>query len=119
MKTGLRGWSIAAIAAAMFTGLTGCVTTDGGYEASYGVDYYEPYGYEYGRLHPGYHVAPPRRDPNDRQGRENRQPPVRVDNRPTQPPARVDNRPSRPAYQPAPPSRPAPSIPSKPRERPR
>jgi hypothetical protein len=111
MKTDLRR-SLLAVLAIGLTGLlaalSGCVASDGGYggEAVYGADYYEPYGYEYGRLHPGYHVAPPRRDRDDRGSRET-----------SQRPARVESRPSTPAYRPAAPSRPAPSIPSKPRSR--
>ena len=62
---------------------------------SYGVDFYEPYGHDYGSWGPGYMVGPPRgsnRFFHDR-----------------------DRRPSRPTYRPAPPSRPVPSIPTRPR----
>jgi hypothetical protein len=115
MKTNLRRWVLAVLAIGLiglFAVLTGCASS-GGYEGEvgvYGVDYYEPYGYNYGHWHPRYHVAPPRRD------QERRDRPAPVQTAPVQT-APVQSRPSNPAYRPAPPSRPAPSIPSKPRSR--
>jgi hypothetical protein len=42
---------------------TGCVVPGGDTSVgvSYGVDYYEPYGYDYGGWGPGYRVGPPPR----------------------------------------------------------
>jgi hypothetical protein len=125
MKTNLRRWVLAVLAIGLiglFAVLTGCASS-GGYEGEvgvYGVDYYEPYGYSYGHWHPRYHVAPPRG------GQERRDRPASAQTAPAQTaPAQtapvqtapVQSRPSTPAYRPAPPSRPAPSIPTKPRSR--
>lgn len=103
MRTSLRRWS-AVGAAGLLVVVTGCVATGPGYGGDVGVayvgDYYEPDGYAYGRWHPGYHVAPPRR------GRE-AHPAI----------ARPENRASSPVYRAAPSSHPAPSIPSRPRSR--
>jgi hypothetical protein len=100
MKTNLRQRSMAGLVAGLFAVMTGCVAT-GGYEGdvgvSYGVDYYETYGYDYGHWHPGYHVAPSRGGHEDRAR------------------ARAESRPSQPAYRPAPIALPAPSIPLRPR----
>jgi hypothetical protein len=117
MKTTLRRWVLAVLAIGLmglFAVLAGCASSGEVEVGVYGVDYYEPYGYNYGHWHPGYHVAPPRggREDRDRQASgQSRPAPVQA-----QPPP-VQSRPSPPAYRPAPPSRPAPSIPSKPRER--
>lgn len=43
-------------------GYVGDAGYDGGAEIGYGVDYYEPYGYEYGGCCDRYRVGPPRRD---------------------------------------------------------
>lgn len=102
MKTVLRRWWMAGLALGLFILLTGCVATGGGYEGdvgvSYGVDYYDSYGYDYGHWPQGYHVAPPR---GGHEAHEHRAP--------------ATGRPSKPSYRPAPSSRPAPSIPSRPR----
>ena len=117
MKTNLRRWVLAVLAVGLmglFAVLAGCASS-GGYEGQavvYSEDYYEPYGYNYGHWHPGYHVAPPRRDRGD----HDRQAPAQSRPAPVQA-APVQSRPPSPTYRPAPPSRPAPSIPSKPRER--
>jgi hypothetical protein len=106
MKTTVRRSLVAGVAsvaaglfiAGLFMTLTACVANDGyGGGVVYGGDYYEPDGYVYGHWHPGYHVAPPRRD-------RDAHPQV---SRPQ------ENRVSTPAYRPAPSSRSAPSIPSR------
>jgi hypothetical protein len=81
------------------TALGGCVA-DGGYErggggvsVGYGVEFYEPYGFDYGPSRP-YRFGPPPRVGYDHA--------VRSDPHP-------------PAYRPAPPERRVPSIPSRPR----
>ena len=87
----------------LITALVGCVA-DGGYGRSnvgvsigYGVEFYEPYGFDYGPSRP-YRFGPPPRVGYDH--------PVRSDPHP-------------PAYRPAPPERRVPSIPNRPRgERP-
>jgi hypothetical protein len=89
--------------AVLFTALAGCVAVggydggyyggyDGGATASYGVGFYEPFGYDYGGWQPGYRVGPPPRGGYDH-------------------PARTDSHQSQPTYHPAPPSRSVPSIP--------
>jgi hypothetical protein len=88
------------VSLALFASLAGCVAGvgyDGGaaYDTGavgYGVDFYEPYGYEYGGWRGGYRVGPPRRG-GDRL------------------PERRDPGTSHP-YRPAAPSRSMPSIPS-------
>ena len=97
MKTPLTRWLMAGIAASLFTAVTGCVSTEGEVGVSYGVDYYDTYGYDYGYWRPGYYVAPPRGERRERETREQT----------------VPSRP--PTYRPAPPSRTAPSIPLRPR----
>ena len=101
MKTALRRWLTAGIAAGLFTVVTGCVSTEGEVGVSYGADYYDTYGYDYGYWRPGYYVAPPRGERRERESRERA--------------TRSETAPSRPTYRPAPPSRPAPSIPLRPR----
>ena len=78
--------------------LCGCVAPGDGYvggSVSYGVDYYEPYGYDYGVWGPGYFVGPPH-------GGHRR---IEVQH----------GRPYRHTYRPAPPSHRMPSIPTHPR----
>jgi hypothetical protein len=88
-----RRWPATALAAGLLTVLaSGCVVPGGGYDAGYGVDYYEPYGIDVGGWGPGYHVAPF----HDRDHR----------------PAAKDEHGSPPAYRGAPPSRAIPSLPS-------
>ena len=82
-----------AIAMAVLMVAQGCVAPDGVYSegvgVSYGADFYEPYGYEYGGWGAGYRVGPPRGGAW-RPGHHSRPP----------------------AYRPAPSSRPMPSIPT-------
>ena len=102
MKRALLPALAAALGIALLTLLPGCVADGGGayYEGggvdvTYGADFYEPWGYEYGGWGPGYWVGPARgghRRP-DWGGR------------------------GPPAYHPAAPSRPMPSIPSRSRTR--
>ena len=100
MKTVLRQWPFILLAAAVFTLLSGCVATTGGYG---GEDYYEPSGYYYNGWGPTYRVGPPRRgDHDDHPG-----------------PPHAESHQGHPAYRPAPPSRAVPSIPTKPRPQPR
>lgn len=98
MSSSLRRWFAGALGIALLMVLNACVVGgpgyEGGAEVSYGADFYEPYGYEYGGWGPRYHVGPPR-------GAERR-----------------PERPSgsrAPAYRPAAPLRSMPSIPSRPR----
>jgi hypothetical protein len=104
----LRGWLSVAIGAAFLTLLYGCVVAGAGYEdgaeVSYGADFYEPYGYDYGGWGPGYRVGPFRGGDHhpDRGG----------DHHPDRGGAR-----GAPAYRPAAPSRSMPSIPSHSRSR--
>jgi hypothetical protein len=103
----LRGWLTAALGAGLLSIVQGCVVGGGGYydggaEVSYGADFYEPYGYDYGGWGPGYRVGPFRGgDHHDRGGDR---------------PDRGGGR-GAPAYRPAAPSRSMPSIPSHSRSR--
>ncbi len=81
-------WRVRALGFVLLTVLSGCVASGGGYVG--GV--YEPSGYDYDGWGRGYHVAPSRRG------------------------ERRPERPFPPAYKPAPRSRPAPSIPTRPHE---
>jgi hypothetical protein len=99
--TVLRGLT-GVLGIALLTLLPGCVADGGGayYEGggvdvTYGADFYEPWGYEYGGWGPGYWVAPGRRG-DHRPDWGGRAPPV---------------------YRPAPPSHPMPSIPGRSRSR--
>ena len=88
MNIVLRRWMVSALGFLLLATLYACLVPDVGYVG--GV--YEPSGSDYGGWGPGYHVAPPRRG----------------ERRPEQ---------SSPhAYRPADRSRPAPSIPSRPRD---
>jgi hypothetical protein len=98
MKITLRRLSVTALGFLLLTMLYACLVPDAGYV---GGVYVEP-GYEYGGWGPRYYVAPPR-------GGEHRSE-SRGDER------RVEKSSPR-AYRPAPPSRPAPSIPTRPRGR--
>jgi hypothetical protein len=84
-----RRWKVRALGLVLLTVLYACTVTPGGYVG--GV--YEPSGSDYGGWGPGYHVGPSR-------GGERR-----------------EEHSSNHAYRSAPPSRPSPSIPSRPRER--
>jgi hypothetical protein len=58
-------WSISALVLGLFVTLAiGCVVRDGGYgggvNVAGGLDYYEPYGADYGGWGPGYQVGPVR-----------------------------------------------------------
>jgi hypothetical protein len=66
MSLAVRGWLLGVLGAALVMLLPGCVAGgggdyDGGVSVSYGADFYEPFGYEYGGWGPGYWVGPPRR----------------------------------------------------------
>ncbi len=97
-----RYWSSALLLFAL-AALAGCVVGgyDGDADVGYGVDYYEPYGYEYGGWGPGYGIGPPRRG-YDR-GRDGYDHGGHDDGHPG----------PRPSYRPAPASRPMPSLPSR------
>jgi hypothetical protein len=87
MSTVLRRLGLRSLALVLLTATYACTVTGRGYVG--GV--YEPPGYVYGGWGPGYHVGPPPRGGG---------------HRPVQSPSR--------AYRPAPRSRPAPSIPTRP-----
>jgi hypothetical protein len=89
MKIVFRRLSVSALALLLLSVLYACLVPDGGYVG--GV--YERSGYEYSGWGPGYHVGPPR-------GGERR-----------------PEKSSPHAYRPAPPSRPVPSIPTRPHGR--
>jgi hypothetical protein len=56
-----RGWLLGVLGGALVLLLPGCVAGGGGgVDVSYGADFYEPLGYEYGGWGPGYWVGPPR-----------------------------------------------------------
>jgi hypothetical protein len=105
VKTTWNKKSASMLFAFLLLGLGGCVAV-GGYDGApgyysgsnigYGVDFYQPYGYNYGGWRPGYQVGPPLRGRIDRPGQSY-------------------SRPSGPSYRPAPHSRPMPSIPMHPR----
>jgi|SRR5665213_2968108 len=99
MRTFMRRLIASACGAASLVILYACVAGGGygdGAEVSYGADFYEPFGYEYGGWGPNYRVGPPH-------GGERR------------PEHSGGAHPHPPAYHPAAPSRSVPSIPSRPR----
>jgi hypothetical protein len=60
-------WSVSALMVGLFVSFAiGCVVRGGGYGGGVdvvgGLDYYEPYGVEYGGWGPGYQVGPVRGD---------------------------------------------------------
>ena len=98
MNISLLRWSATAVAIGLFMVLaTGCVVAGGGYGydggVGIGLDYYEPYGADYGGWGPGYRVGPIR-DGAHRPDRGGGHPPAHT-------------------YRPAPASHPMPSIPSR------
>jgi len=95
MNTTPIRWTLRAVIAMLLMALSGCVAEGGGMAVRYNADYYEPYGYDYGGLRPGYQVGPPPRGGYDY-------------------PVRSEPHPSPPAYHPAPSSHPTPSIPTRP-----
>jgi hypothetical protein len=110
LKSGLT----VALGAVLLTVVQGCVVGGGGYydgdgyydggaEVSYGADFYEPYGYDYGGWGPGYRVGPFRGGEHHDRGGDHH-------------PDRGGGR-GAPAYRPAAPSRSMPSIPSHSRRR--
>ena len=108
MNTLLLRKCATALVAGLFALLaSGCAVYDGGgygYRSSVGIgiDYYEPFGGEYGGWGPGYRVAPFRGGSArmDRGGEHRRD--------------RAGGHPGGHAYRSAPPSRSMPSIPSRP-----
>ena len=94
----LRRGVMTALGGLLLLGSQACVTPGGVYgtSVSYGVDFYEPYGYEYGGWGPTYYIGPPLRG----EWRPYRRPYVR---------------PYRPRWHGPRPGRPMPSIPSRPR----
>ena len=64
MITSSRFCRSAALGLALSVALTGCAVTAGGYDGdvgvSYGVGFYEPWGYGYNGWNEGYRVGPPR-----------------------------------------------------------
>lgn len=97
-RAGLWAFALCAAAACTVTGV------GVGYEGDYGGGFYEPYGYEYGGWGPGYSVGPPRfgdRRPPGFAG-AGRGGPGPQGGRP---------------FRAAPPSRPMPGIPGRPRGR--
>ncbi len=65
MNISLLRWSAIAFVIGLFTTLSsGCAVTGGGYgyngDVGVGLDYYEPYGGEYGGWGSGYRVGPSR-----------------------------------------------------------
>ena len=102
MRSAPRLWKVSAIGLPLVMVLSGCVATGGGYVEVEGV--YEPAGYEYVGWGPRYYVAPPRHgDRRDEHGSERGG--ERRPEHAKEPPSRT--------YRPAPPSRPAPSIPTR------
>jgi hypothetical protein len=95
MNTKHQRWMVSALGLLLFAALCGCLVADRGYDRGVGVGYvggyYEPYGHDYGGWGHSYYVAPPR-------GGEHR-----AESSSTH------------SYRPAPPTRPVPSIPKKPR----
>ena len=90
----------AVVACLLLVLASGCaVTGEGGYGynggVSVGVDYYDPWGFDYGPWGPDYQVGPYRGG--------------------AQRPLRGDRNPPGHNYRPAPPTHPVPSIPSRPR----
>ena len=59
-----KSWTPVAAGVALVAAFTGCVVAGGSYDetvgVSYGVGFYEPWGYDYGGWGPGYRVGPPR-----------------------------------------------------------
>ena len=101
MKPSAKHQTTRRLVVLLFAVLGGCVTA-GGYDAGYGYDdatvgygvgFYEPHGYDYGRWRPGYRVGPPRHFDGDHGPR-----PISAPH---------------PTYRPAPQSRPMPSIPTR------
>ena len=95
MNTLRRRWKEGALGLLVTAVLYACTVSGDGYVGGY----YDPPGYEYGTWGHGYYVAPPRGGDH----REHREEPARV--------------PQPHVYRPAPPSRPAPSIPNHPHGR--
>lgn len=97
MRTFMRVLIASACGSASLFILYACVAGggyEGGAEVSYGADFYEPFGYEYGGWGRNYRVGPPRGGERRREHPGGGHPPP---------------------YHPAGPSRSVPSIPSRPR----
>jgi hypothetical protein len=97
MNTKHERWMVSALGLLLFAGLCACIATGPGYDGGVGVGYvggyHEPYGSNYGGWGHGYYVAPPR-------GAERRVVPTQTH-----------------TYRPAPPTRRAPTIPTRPHDR--
>ncbi|HEY6483018.1 MAG TPA: hypothetical protein VIY54_05770 [Steroidobacteraceae bacterium] len=66
MSNAGRKWAMRALLLASAAAVGACVSGPGyvgpaDADVGYGVDYYEPYGYEYGGWGPGYWIGPPGR----------------------------------------------------------
>jgi len=108
MNPVIRTWKGRALGLAALVTLSGCTVSGEGYVGAV----YEPVGYEYGVWQTGYYVAPPRHGHREvHPDRDDAHRAAGGDVRHVEPvPA---PQPSRYAYRPAPPSRPAPSIPTR------
>jgi hypothetical protein len=65
MNPSLSRWLLVAVSGIAVVILQSCVAGGGAYygggvDVTYGADFYEPWGYEYGGWGPGYWVGPPR-----------------------------------------------------------
>ncbi len=100
MNTLRRRWKESALGLLVIAVLYACTVTGEGYVGGY----YDPPGYEYGSWGTGYYVAPPRGGGHGGQ---------RGDEHHVEQPRQQQQH----AYKPAPPSRPAPSIPTHPHGR--
>jgi hypothetical protein len=60
LRRSLAGLMAVAIVLVLEACVAGPGYEGGVVEASYGADFYEPYGYDYGGWGPGYRVGPPR-----------------------------------------------------------
>jgi hypothetical protein len=104
VRTQWLGRSLSVLVLVLLQGCAVNGQTGASVGVSYGVGFYEPYGYPYGGWGPGYMVVPPRYD-GGRHYDRNRF----IGSR--------RSRTSPPAYRPADPSRRVPSIPSRSRRR--
>jgi hypothetical protein len=106
-----RRWKESALGLLVIAVLYACTLTGEGYVG--GV--YDPPGYEYGSWGGGYYVAPPRGGGHGEEQHGGQRANDRRQEQPRQ--EQQHQQPQQRAYKPAPPSRPAPSIPDRPRGR--